>query len=128
MMFRRLSGCRTRPPDHRRLAVEALEDRTVPSGAGLVPSLVALGGATPRPIPLPASVLPVTGTAELSGPDVYLLYPGPATAPEPFGNEPNGITDFNGVYGGAAVLGSGNDGDADPRHSPDHCNHEKLLS
>jgi hypothetical protein len=90
--------------------LERLEDRTVPSGGGLVPSLVALKGATPTPIPLPASLLPFTGTSELSGPDVYLNFPGPATAAAPFGNEPNGITDFSGVYGGAAVEGDGVDG------------------
>jgi hypothetical protein len=90
--------------------LELLEDRTLLSGGGLVPSLVALGGATPRPIPLPASLLPITGTSALSGPDVYLNFPGPATAAAAFGNEPNAITDFSGVYGGAAVEGSGTDG------------------
>jgi hypothetical protein len=97
-------------PRRARLFLETLEDRTVPSGSGLVQSLVDLHGATPRPIPLPPSLLPFTGTAALSGPDVYLNFPGLASAAPPFGNEPNGITDFNGVYGGAAVEGSGTDG------------------
>jgi hypothetical protein len=92
------------------LLVEYLEDRTVLFGGGVVSSLVALGGATPTPIPLPPSLLPFTGTPALSGPDVYLNFPGPATAPPVFGNEPNGITDFSGVYGGASVEGSGIDG------------------
>jgi hypothetical protein len=94
-------------------SLEILEDRSLPSG-GVTPSLVALGGATPRPIPLPAAALPFTGTAALSGPDVYLNFPGPAATPgnvfPVFGNEPNGITDFNGTYGGAAVFGDGTDG------------------
>ena len=93
-----------------RRPLEILEDRTMLSGGGLVPSLVALGGATPRPIPVPASLLPMTGTPALSGPDAYLYFPGPATHSPVNGNEPNAITDFSGVYGGAAVEGTGTDG------------------
>jgi hypothetical protein len=89
--------------------VEALEQRNLLSGAGLVPSLVALGGATPTPIPLPPQYLALDG-ANLGGPDVYLNFPGPATAPPVFGNEDSGITDFTGTYGGSAILGTGFDG------------------
>jgi hypothetical protein len=67
---------------------------------------VALGGATPLPIPYPLAL----ANLGLGGPDVYQNLTGPANAPPPFGNEPNGITDFNGVYGGARVLGDGADG------------------
>ena len=104
---RRPSCCRR--PSGQRLRLELLEDRTVPSGSGLVPSLVALGGATPAPIPLPPQYLALDG-ADIGGPDVYLNFPGPATAPPVFGNENNAITDFKGVYGGAAILGTGFDG------------------
>ena len=86
-----------------------MEDRNLLSG-GVTPSLVALGGATPRPIPLPVSSLPFTGTSALSGPDAYLNFPGQATASAVVGNEPNAITDFSGAYGGAAVDGTGTDG------------------
>jgi hypothetical protein len=78
-----------------KLFLEPLEDRNLLSG-GVTPSLVALGGATPRPTPLPASLLPLRGTPVLNGPDVYLNFPGPATAPPVLGNEPNSLTDFNG--------------------------------
>jgi hypothetical protein len=84
-----------------------LEDRNVPSG-GLSESLVALGGATPLPIPLPLSL----AGNPFGGPDIYQNIPGPADAPPPFGNEPNQITNFNGFYGGARVqsTGTGSDG------------------
>jgi hypothetical protein len=75
----------------------------------LAPSLVALGGATPTPIPLSVQSLALDG-ADIGGPDVYLNFPGPATAPPVFGNETSAITDFTGIYGGAAILGTGFDG------------------
>jgi hypothetical protein len=89
--------------------LELLEGRTVPSGNGLALSLVALGGATPTPIPLSAQSLALDG-ADIGGPDVYLNFPGPASAAPIFGNENNAITDFTGVYGGAALTGTGTDG------------------
>jgi hypothetical protein len=70
---------------------------------------VALGGATPTPIPLPPQYLALDG-GDIGGPDVYLNFPGPATAAPVFGNENSAITDFNGVYGGAALVGTGFDG------------------
>jgi hypothetical protein len=105
-------GGRRQGPRRKRpvpLNLEALEDRTVPSGAGLVPSLVALGGATPTPIPLPPEYLALDG-GDIGGPDVYLNFPGPATAAPVFGNENSAITDFQGIYGGAAIVGTGFDG------------------
>ena len=81
----------------------------MPSGGGLSPSLVALGGATPRPIPLSVPTL-LLDSADIGGPDSYLNFPGPATAAPIIGNENSAITDFNGVYGGAAVVGTGIDG------------------
>jgi hypothetical protein len=98
-----------RKPARRKPFLENLEDRYVLSGGGLVPSLVALGGANPTPIPLSASSLALDG-ANIGGPDVYLNFPGPATDPPVFGNEDSGITDFSGIYGGAAILGTGFDG------------------
>ncbi len=92
-----------------RHSLEPLEERTVPSGNGLALSLVALGGATPRPIPLSVPNLIHDG-ADIGGPDVYLNFFGPATASPVFGNENNAITDFTGVYGGAAIVGTGTDG------------------
>jgi hypothetical protein len=106
---------RTRPlaprqrPGRQRLLLEVLEARIVLSGGGLAPSLVALGGATPTPIPLPPQYLALDG-ADIGGPDVYLNFPGPATAAPVFGNENSAITDFSGVYGGAAIVGTGFDG------------------
>jgi hypothetical protein len=88
-----------------------LEDRTVPSG-GLSPTLVALGGATPRPIPLPQAL--AASPFSPPGLDIYQNFQGPADA-DPhvtplLGNEPNQITDFNGYYGGTRVQGTGQDG------------------
>jgi hypothetical protein len=95
---------RRRRPARSRLFLENLEDRNLMAG-GLSPSIVALGGATPLPIPLSPSL----ANLGLGGPDVYQNLTGPADAPPPFGNEPNGITDFVGFYGGARVLGRGTD-------------------
>src|SRR5947209_6817854 len=74
------SLARHRPPGRQRFSVELLEDRTVPSGGGITPSLVALGGATPTPIPLSAASL-FHDSADIGGPDIYLNLPGPVTAP-----------------------------------------------
>jgi hypothetical protein len=99
--------CRQRSAGHK-LLLEPLEDRSLPSSGGLSPTLVALGGATPRPIPLPlwAAASPFNPP----GFDIYANYQGPADAPlNPFvgGNEPNTITDFIGIYGGVRVQGTG---------------------
>jgi hypothetical protein len=102
-------GKAPRPAGRTRSALERLEDRTVPSGSGLAPSLVALGGATPAPIPLSVQSLALDG-ADIGGPDVYLNFPGPATNAPVFGNENSAIRDFSGVYGGAAIVGTGLDG------------------
>jgi hypothetical protein len=104
---RRLRTPRSRPRSARaKLTLEALEDRNLLSG-GLSESLVALGGATPRPIPLPLA----QATNPFGGPDIYQNFPGPADAPPPVGNEPNQITNFNGFYGGARVQGTGTGSD-----------------
>ena len=110
---------RTRPATPRRCpgrllpSLQVLEDRALPSG-GISESLVALGGATPAPIPLSAASL-VHDSADIGGPDDYLNLPGPATAPPSTsmivaGNENSAITDFSGIYAGSAVLGTGTDG------------------
>ena len=98
-----------RQPGVKRQFVERLEERTLLTGNGLALSLVALGGATPRPIPLSVPSLMLIG-ADIGGPDVYLNAFGPATAAPVFGNENSAITDFSGVYGGAALVGTGFDG------------------
>jgi hypothetical protein len=98
-----------RRPGVKRQFVERLEERTLLTGDGLALSLVALGGATPRPIPLSVPTL-LLDSADIGGPDSYLNFPGPATAAPIFGNENSAITDFVGVYGGAAVVGTGTDG------------------
>ena len=101
-----------------RLSLELLEDRTVLSG-GLSPSLVALGGGTPRPIPLPLAL--AASPFDPPGFDIYQNFQGPADA-DPnvtplLGNEPNQITDFNGFYGGVRVQG---DGIGHQGSEPDH--------
>jgi hypothetical protein len=111
------SLARHRQSGPRKLSVELLEDRTVPYGGGVTPSLVALGGAMPTPIPLSAASL-FHDSADNGGPDVHLNLPGPVTAPPSTaalvpGNENNAITDFGGVrggvYAGSAVIGTGTD-------------------
>jgi hypothetical protein len=88
------------------LFLEPLEERTLLAG-GLSATLVALGGATPLPIHLRSG-----DEANLfGGQDIYQNFPGPADT-DPgvsplLGNEPNQITDFHGIYGGARVQGSG---------------------
>jgi hypothetical protein len=98
---------RPRAPDPPRFRphLEALEDRNLLS-AGLSPTLVDLKGATPLPIPFPLAL----AANPLGGPDIYQNLPGPADAAAPIGNEPNGITNFDGFYAGARVQGSGTDG------------------
>jgi hypothetical protein len=101
-------GPRHRRSGWRKLFLEVLEDRTLLAG-GLSPTLVALGGATPRPIPLPLAL--AANPFSPPGLDIYQNFQGPADA-DPLvtpllGNEPNQITDFNGVYGGARVQGTG---------------------
>src|SRR5262245_38331623 len=110
---RRIPGVRTRnvccrSPAGHQLVLEPLEDRTVLS-VGLSPTLVALGGATPRPIPMQLAL--AASTCDPPGFDIYQNFQGPAdTDPSVsplIGNEPNQITDFNGVYGGVRVQGDG---------------------
>jgi hypothetical protein len=89
-------------------ALEILEDRRLLDG-GLSPTLVALGDATPRPIPLSLEL--AASPFDPAGLDIYQNFQGPADA-NPLetpllGNEPNQITDFNGFYGGVRVQGDG---------------------
>jgi hypothetical protein len=90
----------------RTLFLEPLEDRNLLSG-GLSPTLVALGGATPQPIPLPLDL----AANPFGGMDIYQNFQGPADAnPQVtplLGNEPNQITNFNGFYAGVRVQGTG---------------------
>ena len=109
---------RTRPtaprPRRARLELERLEDRSLLSGGpllgGVTPSLVALKGATPVPIPGGSPVPNTPEAGGFGGPDVHQNFLGPADAAAPFGNEPNSITDFLGVIGAAHIQGSGQDG------------------
>jgi hypothetical protein len=73
---------------------------------GLSASLVALGSATPQPIPLPLA----SAQNPLGGMDIYQNFQGHADVNPPFGNEPNQITNFDGFYGGVRVQGTGTDG------------------
>jgi hypothetical protein len=95
-------------PVRPRLSLEHLEDRNLLSG-GLSPTLVALGGATPRPIPLPLAL--AASPFKPPGLDIYQNFQGPADADPTvtplLGNEPNQITDFYGSYGGVRVQGTG---------------------
>jgi hypothetical protein len=110
---------RRRPqPAGRRPAAEVLEDRNLLSGgviAGVNQSLVDLGGATPLPMTFGAAAYPSPLAANpFGGPDIYQNFPGPADAPPLVGNEPNQLTNFNGLYAGARVqgTGTGNDGNS----------------
>jgi hypothetical protein len=98
--------CRSARTAGSKLFLERLEDRNLLDG-GLSPTLVALGGATPRPIPLPLAL----AANPLGGMDIYQNFQGPADAnPQVtplLGNEPNQITDFFGFYGGVRVQGTG---------------------
>jgi hypothetical protein len=110
------SPVRGRRPARRKPVLELLEDRTVPSG-GLSPTLVALGDATPRPIPLPLTL--AASPFNPPGLDIYQNFQGPADADPTvtplLGNEPNQITDFNCSYGGVRVQGTGQDGGGNTR-------------
>ena len=87
------SGRKTSNGVPRRLAVEALEDRSVPSVVGALP--ITGGVLVPNP---------------LGGPDVHLNFPGPVTSAMPGqGGEPSTITDFNGFIGVVHVQGTGTD-------------------
>ena len=103
----RTQSRRPRAANHK-LVLEPLEDRSLLSG-GLSPTLVALGGATPRPIPLPLAF--AASPFDPPGFDIYQNFQGPADADPQvtplLGNEPNQITDFNGFYGGVRVQGGG---------------------
>jgi hypothetical protein len=96
--FRRRSASPPGPA----LVLELLEDRSLLAN-GLSPTLVALGGATPRPIQFPLTL----AANPFGGPDIYQNFPGPADARPIFGNEPNQVTDFVGLFGGARVQGDG---------------------
>lgn len=80
---------RQRSPNHK-LAVELLENRSVPSAA---------------PLPIPGGFANPFG-----GPFVHFNYPGPANAPPIHGNEPSTITNFKGWIGVADLTGTGKDG------------------
>src|SRR5262249_6042977 len=73
---RRCGPCRRRSATHR-LLLEPLEDRHLLS-VGLSPTLVALGGATPRPIPLPLAL--AASPFDPPGFDIYQNFQGPADA------------------------------------------------
>src|SRR5262249_52010175 len=105
----RVGACGRRPRSSRlKLCLEPLEDRNL-LDSGFSPTLVALGGATPRPIPLPLAL--AASPFDPPGFDIYQNFQGPADA-NPLvtpllGNEPNQITDFSGFYGGVRVQGTG---------------------
>jgi hypothetical protein len=97
---------RRRCPAVRPPTVKRLEDRYLLTAGGVTPSLVKLGDATPLPIQLPLSL----AGSPFGGPDIYQNFQGPADGqPGFFGNEPNQITNFIGVYAGARVQGTGTD-------------------
>src|SRR5262245_24697717 len=106
--WRRGRSCPTGRTARSKLFLEPLEDRNLLDG-GLSPTLVALGGATPRPIPLPLAF--AASPFDPPGFDLYQNFQGPADAnPQEtplLGNEPNQITDFIGFYGGVRVQGDG---------------------
>jgi hypothetical protein len=105
---RRPLRARPRPPRRRpagfKPLLERLEERRLLSG-GISDTLVALGGATPLPIP------GGLGTNPGGGPDIHFDLPGPADSTVPgLGGEPSSITNFNGFIGVARVQGTGTDG------------------
>jgi hypothetical protein len=70
--------------------LEVLEDRSLPSVA---------------PLPIPGGIGPF-----LPGePFQHINLPGPADAPQPIGNDPSTITNFNGFIGVAHFEGTGTD-------------------
>jgi hypothetical protein len=92
--------CACRPLARTRPSLEALEDRSLPSGT---------------PLPIPGVLFPAApGGNPFGGPAVHVDLPGPAdnttpTLPRVIGGEPSTITDFNGFIGGAHVEGTGTD-------------------
>jgi hypothetical protein len=89
---------RTRPKrPATRLALELLEDRSVPSAS---------------PVPIPGLLFPIVGNP-FGGPDIHADMPGPADNTTPsfptVGGEPSTITNFNGFIGVAHVQGTGTD-------------------
>jgi hypothetical protein len=89
--------CACRQPARTRLSLEALENRSLPSGT---------------PLPIPGGV----GTNPFGGPDIHFNFAGhaDATGPAPVGGEPSTITDFNGFIGVAHVQGTGTDNHRNP--------------
>jgi hypothetical protein len=82
-----------------RFLVEALEDRSLPSGT---------------PLPIPGLLFnPPAPANPFGGPAIHFDLPGPADKTTPsiptVGGEPSTITDFNGFIGGANVQGYGTD-------------------
>jgi hypothetical protein len=89
--------CACRRPARTRLALEALEDRTVLSGS---------------PVPIPGGLLVPN---PFGGPDVHFHKPGPADSSKPnkVGGDPSTIDNFNGFVGVAHVQGTGTDNNGD---------------
>ena len=84
-------------PARAELAVERLEDRSLPSVA---------------PLPIPGGALIPN---PFGGPDAHFNRPGPADSTVPgTGGEPSSITDFNGFVGVVRVDGTGTDGGGNP--------------
>jgi hypothetical protein len=85
--------CASRRSARAKLFLEALEDRTVPSG---------------NPIPIPGAI---PDFHRDGGPDIHFQLPGPAdnTSTGRIGGEPSAITNFNGFIGVAHVEGTGTD-------------------
>jgi serine/threonine protein kinase len=84
---------------------QGLEDRSLLTGGGVSPSLAALGNETPLPLALPLAF----AASPFGGPDIYQNLQGPANQPPLFGSDPNQLTNFEGLYGGARVQGTGMD-------------------
>jgi hypothetical protein len=91
--------CACRQPARTRLSLEALENRSLPSGTPLpIPGLFFNPPAPPNPF---------------GGPAIHFGLPGPADNTTPsiptVGGEPSTITDFNGFIGVGHVEGTGTD-------------------
>jgi hypothetical protein len=87
--------------------LEPLEDRNLLLG-GVTPSLVALGGATPRPTPLPATLLPLTGTPVLNDRISTRISRGPPPRLRSSASSP-AASPTSTAARGAAVFGDGTD-------------------
>jgi hypothetical protein len=89
--------CACRQPARTRLALETLENRSLPSAS---------------PVPIPGLLFPTIGNP-FAGPDLHVTVPGPAdNTTQGFrnvGGEPSLITNFNGFIGVANVQGTGTD-------------------